>query len=615
MKKKGFTLIELLAVIVILAIIALIATPMIIDVIEKSKRGAAIDSVNGILNAAEHYQINQALEGETTLMTIDLTSEVLTYKGAKPESGILLIDKTRKMSVIAKYGDYCIEKKFADESPKVVEREECEIEDSELLQVGETAVVQYRVLGYVNHLLSQARKYISTTENYQNQIDLVTTELFIHKGSAPESGTLLIDKKGNMSVIAQYGEYCVEKKFAEDTPTIVQKNPCTIVPSEVDAIRYSEVSLNGADPVLKEGLIPVIIGSDGTVKKADTGQEWYNYGNKEWANAVILKDATIFYNNEDIIPEENIESYFVWIPKYSYQLWNLSEYSGEIDASKVHSIPIKFGLENTNDSKEGECTTPGIAGSLGNCQVGDYMTHPAFIAFNTNGIWVGKFETAQSNSKIAIKPNLVPWKEVFVGQAFKLGYDYKRDYDSHMMKNTEWGAVAYLAHSKYGINGHIERNAAGRTGYAGSTSKYNTATGFTASTTGNITGIYDMSGGALEYVMGVANSAEYNYDESRILVYVPDLFKNDTWRKYYDLYSTSTAYKDYILGDATGELGPFSSGHSSWYNGYASMVGYGAYCFSRGGSSTDGTHGEFFSFNRDKGYNTVYTYRVVLSPQ
>ena len=55
--KKGFTLIELLAVIVILAIIALIATPLIMDVIETSKRNSSIESVNGILDAYEQYEI------------------------------------------------------------------------------------------------------------------------------------------------------------------------------------------------------------------------------------------------------------------------------------------------------------------------------------------------------------------------------------------------------------------------------------------------------------------------------------------------------------------------------------------------------------------------------
>ena len=46
--KKGFTLIELLAVIVILAIIALISTPMILGIIEKAKkRGAESGTTTG----------------------------------------------------------------------------------------------------------------------------------------------------------------------------------------------------------------------------------------------------------------------------------------------------------------------------------------------------------------------------------------------------------------------------------------------------------------------------------------------------------------------------------------------------------------------------------------
>ena len=52
-KKKGFTLIELLAVIVVLAIIALIATPIILGIIDKAKIGAAKSSVLGYADAVE----------------------------------------------------------------------------------------------------------------------------------------------------------------------------------------------------------------------------------------------------------------------------------------------------------------------------------------------------------------------------------------------------------------------------------------------------------------------------------------------------------------------------------------------------------------------------------
>ncbi len=61
MKKKGFTLIELLAVIVILAIIALIATPIVMNVIENSKKGAAERSAENYLRAVELAIANEIL--------------------------------------------------------------------------------------------------------------------------------------------------------------------------------------------------------------------------------------------------------------------------------------------------------------------------------------------------------------------------------------------------------------------------------------------------------------------------------------------------------------------------------------------------------------------------
>ena len=48
---KGFTLIELLAVIVILAIIALITTPVILNVIEDARKNSAVDKAWGTIDA------------------------------------------------------------------------------------------------------------------------------------------------------------------------------------------------------------------------------------------------------------------------------------------------------------------------------------------------------------------------------------------------------------------------------------------------------------------------------------------------------------------------------------------------------------------------------------
>ena len=70
MKKntKGFTLIELLAVIVILAIIALIATPIVLNLIKTARRGAAARSAEGIRSAlGKQYFANIVLHPEATI--------------------------------------------------------------------------------------------------------------------------------------------------------------------------------------------------------------------------------------------------------------------------------------------------------------------------------------------------------------------------------------------------------------------------------------------------------------------------------------------------------------------------------------------------------------------
>ena len=545
MKNKGFTLVELLAVIVILAIISLIATPMVLGVIEKSKKSAAIESANGILDAAEKNMIESMLNGESKTKYNLSNDTSLSYKGEKPESGILLIDDKGKMSIKAKINGYCVLKTYNGTTPSIVDDSICE---------------------------------------------------------------------GN----------------------------------------YKQTILNGTDPVLKDKLVPVTIKDNGEVTYADTSMEWYDYENKIWANAVILVSSpSQTYSVGDTILESDIESYFVWIPKYSYKLWDLGNYDSitNIDTSKIHSIDIVFGTTNTSDTKSGECTTPITSGDSGNCVVGDYMTHPAFITMNTTGLWVGKFETgykgatstsaAQVNindeSKIIIKPNVYSWRNITVGNIFTAAYNYERNLDSHMMKNTEWGAVAYLSHSKYGINTevNINNNSSYKTGYSAlpSTSQqtypgtsgdgatyneaYNTEIGYLASTTGNISGIYDMSGGAHEYVAGyisgkVGNSGltVANYDS-----------------KYFDVYSTSSSVVSYqyrILGDATGEMGPFkqyldgdnnSRYHNSWYADYSYFVDSSAPWFHRGGRNGHGVLAGTFYFSRDTGGpDTTLGFRLVLAP-
>ena len=418
----------------------------------------------------------------------------------------------------------------------------------------------------------------------------------------------------------------------------------SVVRTVVVNSRYKESILNGTDPVLASNLVPVVISDSGVVTKASTASSWYNYENKVWANSVILKDESVVYKNGETIPESNIESYFVWIPKYSYQLFDLGNYSGLTSISdKTQEIKIKFGTSNTSDSVSGECTTPfennqGIAGSSGNCKVGDYMTHPAFLAFDTLGLWVGKFETgydgatstetAQVNSvdtsKIIIKPNVYSWRNITVGNAFKNSYDYQRNLDSHAMKNTEWGSVAYLQHSTYGSQTSVRtnNNSSYITGYAATVepTNYLNQSSVVASTTSNYSGIYDMSGGAWEYVMGYTTGATTVGGTSGITNLYSNFFSDSSYSKYWDRH-TSTVYSNYnnrILGDATGEMGPFGSENgnkSSWYKDGAYFINSSGPWFARGANCHGGTSsGTFvFSFSTGNGNNDM-SYRVVLAP-
>ena len=531
------------------------------------------------------------------------------------------------------------------------------LDDILLSDAGERLDNSYIRFNLLNESNNQSNT--SSLSSYSSDNRLITNG-FLKKG---ESVTYIL----RMWVKYEAGNEAQNKYFATQI---------RVVGTQANAVGYQEEILNGSYPVLKDNLVPVVISDTGVVTKADINKEWYSYEKKNWANSVILKDESVVYKNGEEIPEDNIESYFVWIPKYSYQLFDLGNYSGLTSISdKTQEIKIKFGTSNTSDNVTGECTTPmkdnqGIAGTSGNCKVGDYMTHPAFLAFDTTGLWVGKFETgydgatstaaAQVNSvdtsKIIIKPNVYSWRNITVGNMFKNSYDYKRDLDSHMMKNTEWGSVAYLQHSIYGSQAsvRINNNSAFITGYAGTnepmlgyngtsidgnrhestslsqdgtyTVNYLNQKSVVASTTDNYSGIYDMSGGAWEYSIGYTIKSTSSGDLSGITSLYSDFFSDNSYLQYWDRY-TSTIYTNYnnrIFGDATGEMGPFGSeedadgstrNKSSWYKNYTRFTNSSNPWFAHGGNWDGGTGSGILAFSDTSGGAYANSsYRIVLAP-
>ena len=123
----GFTLIELLAVIVILAMIALIATPIVLDIIKSSKKSAVEESAKNIVSAAETYYASKLLYNEK-ISTIDLSSDSLKYDGEKVTKGNLTIDSDGNISGKIYISGYCIEiKNNSIINNQNITEDECEI--------------------------------------------------------------------------------------------------------------------------------------------------------------------------------------------------------------------------------------------------------------------------------------------------------------------------------------------------------------------------------------------------------------------------------------------------------------------------------------------------------
>ena len=446
-------------------------------------------------------------------------------------------------------------------------------------------------------------------------------------------------------------------------------------------------------PALLSNMIPVYYDSSSdSWKKADSNNDngsWYNYNNKMWANAVTVSETNrntyLKASAGTIIPMSDINTMWVWVPRYTYTY---------LYTKTPQEIKIKFesGTESTGTIKCTDAVT-GTSSTSETCtdttngglKAGtSTYTHPAFWwDKNDNnvreeneeltGIWVGKFEVSSDTSctpsdlvavdsgcnlqtiRPQIKPNVTSWRGAQVGTFFNgiqkmresgNKYGFSTTDETHMMKNMEWGAVTYLSHSKYGINKEVAINSAatyttgcgpqsaGSTDSGATCNAYTTTLGQNASTTGNVYGVYDMSGGSWEYMMGnmvlsdgpqmsgssVINS-KYNsaftgfvYDEGKGTFY-PGTYAFPS-KRYYDKYSYGTSNTEYTrgkLGDATKEMAPTGTS-GNWYSDYVDFVNSGSAWFLRGGYYNNGAAaGAFCLYNSGGHTYTNYSARAVIS--
>ncbi len=543
--KKGFTLIELLAVIVILAIIALIATPIVLGIIEDTKESATLRSAEMYLSSVENSIMRENM------------------------------------------------KKGGNFSPKI-----CLISNGNLSCDDSNEIVKVEVDG---------EKPIKGVIKFIN--GKITSSELVYQNT-----TLVKNESGNI----------------------------------MNGTNYIEV------PNLYDGTLTPVVYSGNNWIVADATKNWYNYSKQEWANAVLLP-SNIKKNVGDSVKLDGSEALaiYVWIPRYEYK------------------IEGKYGKGGTSLSSPGEIDINFISKEITTPSNG-YKIHPAFKfgGENLDGIWVAKFElghssktyvnlkcsttTCSQGNNLRVLPNIRALAANIASSFFygiksmdmpgnTFGIDGQKT-DSHMIKNSEWGAVAYLSQSKYGKYGNKDYTGANKEIYINNSSGYLTGNsggsptaagassgtykydieknGTGASTTGNITGIYDMNGGSWEYTMSFFSDSQGNIYTARNTTssysgftglagtdnskYIGADLPNT---KYFDLYKADSGVTMVLKKACNGGMcyGHALNETSGWYGDNSGNLSSSLTMFTRGGLYSDGAISGIFTYGRATGSNSATT--------
>ena len=503
-----------------------------------------------------------------------------------------------------------------------------------------SGVKEKTITGLVNGDIIYARLYDGTSSgkyaNIEVRDDIAPTATIKLSGTAVEVGGTLtaeVTQTDNESGIEISKTKWVLNKEAGNIGTEVSKytggtftkTPETItIPTTTGGTYYLHVLTvdnagNKKETISKKIVITSV--PKNWKKTTPSDPEWYDYGTEVNEPKLGTGMTPIVYIGENKPTEKKWAnamtedgSMWVWIPRYAYSI------TSGYHSSSAGTIEIKFLKDSSNVAYDGTSTWDNVSGE------GKWNIHPAFnYGQEVSGLWVAKFEASPegattdpknslytgTDKKLQVKPGVSSWRYIKIGNMYDVCKNYNSTLNSHMMKNDEWGAVAYLSKSKYGketekvwINNSSSYitgsagNSASAEENVGTTTDYTSTQGVKASTTGTVYGIYDMSGGATEYVAAYVNNGNDNLTgEGQSLV------KGDAKTKnVYNKGDTDDSTNNYkanaeVYGDAVYETSAYGgSSGGSWHNEFSYFPRGGYLFFIRGGYYDYGTNAGMFYF-------------------
>ena len=512
-----------------------------------------------------------------------------------------------------------------------------------------------------------AKEYEIAEVKEQIQMDIVAKQLENNGNITDDLLKTVLEKYGTINY-EEDGTIIKSITTTKNNYEILLKDIWTGTTIEGDGnnlVIVADGSWNGTvnTPKIKGTGLTAVYWNEETSKWVDLSSEssqeewdnWYNYadtsttgaGTSNWANA-RSKDGSMW----------------VWIPRYEYKI---------DEANKT--IDVRFIPTSTNTTTEGYTVdgTTGIVKSSDN-----YILHPAFMNDRANtfsnggwdkdlpGFWVAKYEAGFQNATVGeetktvqysnlkyttigsttnflgeitvnttsisypvFKANTYTYNSISVADAWLLSQEIDTvsmyglsNVDSHMLKNSEWGAIAYLTHSKYGVNGkatamneiainsknlnnsiYVNNATSGTKANVYAVTSYgnsNDSNDINASSTKNMTGIFDLNGGAWERVAGFMQGGK----SSETIIYhnaMADATSIES-TKYLTLYTANNK-----VGDVTNET-------AGWNSDYAGFIVSSHPSFLYGGSYDFGVgSGVFASSNTTGGPAYHISFRVCLT--